>query len=69
MAGETPLDLEEEMLPPAEATEMHARRERFRRNWAWFQMHLDEIVDHHAGKNIAISRSRAVLGRHISGRI
>jgi hypothetical protein len=54
MVERIPLVLEEAILTPAEVALMRARHERFDRNWAWFQEHIDEIADHHAGKVIAI---------------
>ena len=45
----------EEITDPAILAEAEARRERFDRNFGWFQAHVDEIFSQYRGKCICIA--------------
>ena len=45
----------EEVTYPEELTKAQAQRERFDRNFAWFQEHATEIFARHRGKCIVIA--------------
>jgi hypothetical protein len=45
----------EEVTDLNELAEARARRERFERNWAWFEAHAAEVYRSHRGKCICIS--------------
>jgi hypothetical protein len=45
----------EEVCDPAELARARARRERFQRNWAWFDAHASEIYSAHRGKCICVA--------------
>src|SRR5207247_666313 len=45
----------EEVTDPIELARARAQRERFERNWAWFQAHAKEIYQAHRGKCICIA--------------
>jgi hypothetical protein len=45
----------EEVTDPSELAKAQARRERFDRNWVWFNAHAAEVYRTHRGKCICIS--------------
>jgi hypothetical protein len=45
----------EEVTDPAELDKGRARRERFDRNWAWYEEHVLEIGNSYRGKFICIA--------------
>src|SRR5262249_7321109 len=54
-AQQRPTVVMEEVTDPEENAKAHVRRERFDRNWAWFQAHVPEIYSQYRGKCIAIA--------------
>jgi hypothetical protein len=50
-----PTVIMEEVTDPEELAKARVRRERFDRNWAWFQAHVPEIYSQHRGKCICIA--------------
>jgi hypothetical protein len=52
---ELPTAVMEELTDPGELAEARARRERFDRNWAWFEAHATEFYRSHRGKCICIA--------------
>jgi hypothetical protein len=50
-----PVVIVEEQLSPEELAAFHAQRERYERNMAWFQAHLEEIRAKHLGKHICVA--------------
>lgn len=53
-ATENPIVMEE-VTDPVELAQARARRERFDRNWAWFEAHAPEIYATHRGKVLCIA--------------
>lgn len=45
----------EEITDPIQLEEARVRRERFERNWAWFDAHAAEIYVSHRGKCLCIA--------------
>lgn len=45
----------EEVTDPVQLAQAQARRARFDRNWAWFEVHAAEIYIQHRGKCICIA--------------
>src|SRR5262245_21195528 len=45
----------EEVTDPAELAKAQAQRERFERNFAWFQAHATEIYQRYPGKSVCIA--------------
>jgi hypothetical protein len=54
-ALQRPTVIMEEVTDPEELAKARVRRERFDRNWAWFQAHVPEIYSQHRGKCIGIA--------------
>ena len=54
-AQQRPAVIMEEVTNPEELAKARVRRERFERNWAWFQAHVSEIYSQHRGKCICIA--------------
>ncbi|NOT57341.1 MAG: hypothetical protein HOP18_22285 [Deltaproteobacteria bacterium] len=54
-AQQRPAVIMEEVTDPEEITKAQAQRERFDRNWAWFQAHVPEIYSQQRGKCICIA--------------
>lgn len=52
--GMTPIIMEE-VTDPEELAKARVQRERFDRNWAWFQAHATEVYTRHRGKCICIA--------------
>ena len=50
-----PAVIMEEVTDPEEIAKAQAQRERFDRNWAWFQAHVPEIYSQQRGKCICIA--------------
>ena len=50
-----PAVIMEEVTDPEELAKARVQRERFDRNWAWFQAHVPEIYSRYRGKCIAIA--------------
>jgi hypothetical protein len=59
MRGEMSLEklkvVMEEVTDPAELAKAQAQRERFERNFAWFQAHAKEIYQQYRGKSVCIA--------------
>ena len=55
MTVKQPPILMEEVTDPVELQKARAQDERFERNWAWFEVHADEIYAAHRGKCICIA--------------
>jgi hypothetical protein len=53
--SEQPAVLMAEVTDPVELARARARRERFDRNWAWFEAHAAEVYAAHRGKCICIA--------------
>ena len=51
-----------EITDPAELAKAQAQRERFEKNFAWFQQHVKEIYHQHRGKNICIAGQELFVG-------
>lgn len=45
----------EEVTDPVELAKAQAQRERFERNFAWFQAHVKAIYQQYRGKNVCIA--------------
>jgi hypothetical protein len=45
----------EEVTDPVQLAEARARRDRFDRNWAWFEAHIPELYEAHRGKCLCVS--------------
>ena len=54
-AQQRPAVIMEEVTDPEELAKARVRRERFDRNWAWFQAHVPEIYSQQRGKCICIA--------------
>ncbi len=54
-AQQRPAVIMEEVTDPEEIAQAQVRRERFDRNWAWFQAHVPEIYSQYRGKCICIA--------------
>jgi hypothetical protein len=54
-AQQRPTVIMEEVTDPEEIVKAQAQRERFDRNWAWFQAHVPEIYSQQRGKCICIA--------------
>jgi len=54
-AQQRPAVIMEEVTDPEEIAKAQAQRERFDRNWAWFQAHVPEIYSQQRGKCICIA--------------
>ncbi len=59
---ELPAVVMEELTDPSELAEARARRQRFERNWAWFEAHAAEVYCRHRGKCICISGEELFVG-------
>jgi hypothetical protein len=53
-ADQVPIVMEE-VTDPVQIAEARARRERFDRNWAWFEEHAAEVYASHRGKCICVA--------------
>ena len=54
-AQQRPAVVMEEVTDPDELAKAQVRRERFDRNWAWFQAHVPEIYSQYRGKCIGVA--------------
>jgi hypothetical protein len=54
-AQQRPAVIMEEVTDPEEIAKAQAQRERFDRNWVWFQAHVPEIYSQQRGKCICIA--------------
>lgn len=54
-AQQRPAVIMEEVTDPEELAKARVRRERFDRNWEWFQAHVPEIYSQYRGKCICIA--------------
>jgi len=54
-AQQRPPVVMEEVTDPEELAKARALREKFDRNWAWFQAHVPEIYSRYRGKCICIA--------------
>jgi len=52
----------EELTDPSKLAEARARRERFERNWAWFEARAAEVYRSYRGKCICISGEELFVG-------
>lgn len=52
---QVPKVIMEEVTDPEELAKARVRRERFDRNWAWFQAHASEVYARYRGKCICIA--------------
>src|SRR5262245_24035786 len=52
----------EEMTDPVELAKAGVRRERFDRNWGWFEAHAQEIYRAHRGKIVCIAGQELFVG-------
>ena len=54
MTNNSPIQMEE-VTDPVQIAQARAQRERFDRNWAWFEAHAAEIYRQHRGKCLCIA--------------
>lgn len=60
-AADEPIVMEE-VTDPVELAKARAQRERFDRNWAWYQAHVLEIGEAHRGKCICVAGQELFVG-------
>jgi hypothetical protein len=58
----TPPIVIEEVTDPDELAKARAQREKFDRNWAWYQQHVMEIGERHRGKCVCIAGEEVFAG-------
>jgi len=59
---ELPAVVMEELTDPSKLAEARARRDRFERNWAWYEAHAAEVYRSHRGKCICNSGEELFVG-------
>jgi hypothetical protein len=52
----------EEVTDPVQIAQARAQRQRFDRNWAWFEAHAADIYKQHRGRFLAVAGQELFVG-------
>jgi hypothetical protein len=57
----------EEVTDPARIAQARAQRQRFDRNWAWFEARAADIYQQHRGRFLAVAGQELFVGDTVQG--